>query len=292
MEFNGIPTYNTLFYHMNLKNKLVLITGGAKGIGLATAQRILNEGGKVILWDFKEDDLNTTVNNFKEQGFDVFSQICDVTNKEQVYSNANIIKEKFGSLDILINNAGTVYTGYMLDRSDEELENLINVNFTSMIYTIRAFMPAMLEKNSGHIINISSASSMTGAPKLAVYAATKWAVAGLTESLRLEVKKMGKSGVKFSSIHPNFLKKGLFEGTKLNFLGQLLAPGVKSHDAVAKVIVNRAIKLGFHSPKVPWIMNQIVLLRALLPSSLLIKFSSLYGLYDMMDDYKGYEDGR
>ena len=292
MEFNGIPTYNTLFYHMNLKNKLVLITGGAKGIGLATAQRILNEGGKVILWDFNEDDLNKTVNNFKEKGFDVFSQICNVTNKEQVYSNANIIKEKFGSLDILINNAGTVYTGYMLDRSDEELENLINVNFTSMIYTIRAFMPGMLEKNSGHIINISSASSMTGAPKLAVYAATKWAVAGLTESLRLEVQKMGKSGVRFSSIHPNFLKKGLFEGTKLNFLGQLLAPGVKSHDAVAKVIVNRAIKLGFHSPKVPWIMNQVVLLRALLPSSLLIKVSSLYGLYDMMDDYKGYKDGR
>ena len=292
MEFNGIPTYNTLFYHMNLKNKLVLITGGAKGIGLATAQRILNEGGKVILWDFNEDDLNKTVNNFKEQGFDVFSQICNVTNKEQVYSNANIIKQKFGSLDILINNAGTVYTGYMLDRSDEELENLINVNFTSMIYTIRAFMPGMLDKNSGHIINISSASSMTGAPKLAVYAATKWAVAGLTESLRLEVQKMGKSGVRFSSIHPNFLKKGLFEGTKLNFLGQLLAPGVKSHDAVAKVIVNRAIKLGFHSPKVPWIMNQVVLLRALLPSSLLIKVSSLYGLYDMMDDYKGYKDGR
>ena len=292
MEFNGIPTYNTLFYHMNLKNKLVLITGGAKGIGLATAQRILNEGGKVILWDFKEDDLNTTVNNFKEQGFDVFSQICDVTNKEQVYNNANIIKEKFGGIDILINNAGTVYTGYMLDRSDEELENLINVNFTSMIYTIRAFMPGMLEKNSGHIINISSASSMTGAPKLAVYAATKWAVAGLTESLRLEVQKMGKSGVRFSSIHPNFLKKGLFEGTKLNLLGRILAPGVNSHDDVARVIVNRAIKLGFHSPKVPWIMNQVVLLRALLPSSLLIKFSSLYGLYDMMDDYKGYEDGR
>ena len=277
---------------MNLKNKLVLITGGAKGIGLATAQRILNEGGKVILWDFKEDDLNKSVNNFKEQGFDIFSQVCDVTNKEQVYNNANIIKEKFGGIDILINNAGTVYTGYMLDRSDEELENLINVNFTSMIYTIRAFMPAMLEKNFGHIINISSASSMTGAPKLAVYAATKWAVAGLTESLRLEVQKMGKPGVKFSSIHPNFLKKGLFEGTKLNLLGQLLAPGVKSHDAVAKVIVNRAIKLGFHSPKVPWIMNQVVLLRALLPSSLLIKFSSLYGLYDMMDDYKGYNDGR
>ncbi|MFL2500275.1 MAG: SDR family NAD(P)-dependent oxidoreductase [Candidatus Neomarinimicrobiota bacterium] len=277
---------------MNLRNKLVLITGGAKGIGLATAQRILNEGGKVILWDFKEDDLNKSVNNFKEQGFDVFSQVCDVTNKEQVYSNANIIKEKFGGIDILINNAGTVYTGYMLDRTDEELENMINVNFTSMVYTIRAFMPAMLEKNKGHIINISSASSLIGAPKLAIYAATKWAVMGLTESLRLEAIKMGKKGVRFSSIHPNFLKKGLFEGTKLNILGSIFAPGVKSHDTVAKVIVNRAIRFGFHSPKIPWIMNQSVLLRALLPSSLLVKFGSLYGLNSMMDDYTGYKDGR
>ena len=277
---------------MNLKNKTVLITGGAKGIGLATAKRILEQGSMVILWDFDQESLDETTKNFHNNGFEVFSQVCDVTNKEQIYENARIIDEKFGGIDILINNAGTVYTGYMLDRSDEELENLINVNFTSMIYTIRAFMPKMLEKNSGHIINISSASSLTGAPKLAVYAATKWAVAGLTESLRLEVQKMGKNGVKFSSIHPNFLKKGLFEGTKLNFIGQLLAPGVKSHDQVAKVIVNRAIKLGFHSPKVPWIMNQIVLLRAILPSSLLIKFSSLYGLYNMMDDYKGYNDGR
>lgn len=277
---------------MNLKNKTVLITGGAKGIGLATAKRILEQGSMVILWDFDRESLDETTKNFHNNGFEVFSQVCDVTNKEQIYENARIIDKKFGGIDILINNAGTVYTGYMLDRSDEELENLINVNFTSMIYTIRAFMPKMLEKNSGHIINISSASSLTGAPKLAVYAATKWAVAGLTESLRLEVQKMGKNGVKFSSIHPNFLKKGLFEGTKLNFIGQLLAPGVKSHDQVAKVIVNRAIKLGFHSPKVPWIMNQIVLLRAILPSSLLIKFSSLYGLYNMMDDYKGYNDGR
>ena len=277
---------------MNLRNKLVLITGGAKGIGLATAQRILNEGGKVILWDFKEDDLNKSVNNFKEQGFDVFSQVCDVTNKEQVYRNAETIKQDIGDVDILINNAGTVYTGYMLDRTDEELENMINVNFTSMVYTIRAFMPAMLEKNKGHIINISSASSLIGAPKLAIYAATKWAVMGLTESLRLEAIKMGKKGVRFSSIHPNFLKKGLFEGTKLNILGSIFAPGVKSHDTVAKVIVNRAIRFGFHSPKIPWIMNQSVLLRALLPSSLLVKFGSLYGLNSMMDDYTGYKDGR
>ncbi|MEC7918531.1 MAG: SDR family NAD(P)-dependent oxidoreductase [Candidatus Neomarinimicrobiota bacterium] len=277
---------------MNLKNKIVLVTGAAKGIGLATVKRLLKKEAKVILWDFQPDDLNTAVQSLKNEGHDVFSQVCDVTNKEQVYDNAEVIKKEIGDIDILINNAGTVYTGYMLDRSDAELENMINVNFTSMIYTIRAFMPAMLEKNKGHIVNISSASSLIGAPKLAIYAATKWAVMGLTESLRMEAIKMGKKGVKFSSVHPNFLKKGLFEGTKLNFLGSIFAPGVKSHDAVAKVIVNKAIRWGFHSPKVPWIMNQSVLLRALLPSSLLIKFGNIYGVNNMMDEYTGYKDGR
>ena len=277
---------------MNLKNKIVLVTGAAKGIGLATVKRLLKKEAKVILWDFQPDDLNTAVQSLKNEGHDVFSQVCDVTNKEQVYHNAEVIKKEIGDIDILINNAGTVYTGYMLDRSDAELENMINVNFTSMIYTIRAFMPAMLEKNKGHIVNISSASSLIGAPKLAIYAATKWAVMGLTESLRMEAIKMGKKGVKFSSVHPNFLKKGLFEGTKLNLLGSIFAPGVKSHDAVAKVIVNKAIRWGFHSPKVPWIMNQSVLLRALLPSSLLIKFGNIYGVNNMMDEYTGYKDGR
>jgi all-trans-retinol dehydrogenase (NAD+) len=277
---------------MNLKNKIVLVTGAAKGIGLATVKRLLKKEAKVVLWDFQPDDLNTAVQSLKNDGHDVFSQVCDVTNKEQVYHNAEVIKKEIGDIDILINNAGTVYTGYMLDRSDAELENMINVNFTSMIYTIRAFMPAMLEKNKGHIVNISSASSLIGAPKLAIYAATKWAVMGLTESLRMEAIKMGKKGVKFSSVHPNFLKKGLFEGTKLNFLGSIFAPGVKSHDAVAKVIVNKAIGWGFHSPKVPWIMNQSVLLRALLPSSLLIKFGNIYGVNNMMDEYTGYKDGR
>ena len=269
---------------LDFSGKRVLITGAASGIGAEMAKTFGEHGASLILADIKKiqkDDRESLSGIVKTIQFDQ----ADPTSIEKMATEV-------GRVDVLLNNAGVVWMGPFEEMSDLDINRLIAINLVGHITVAQKIGKSMLEQRSGVIINTSSQLAFHGAAERAVYAATKWAVAGLTESLRLEVKKMGKSGVKFSSIHPNFLKKGLFEGTKLNFLGQLLAPGVKSHDAVAKVIVNRAIKLGFHSPKVPWIMNQIVLLRALLPSSLLIKFSSLYGLYDMMDDYKGYEDGR
>ena len=95
---------------MNVKNKIVLVTGAAKGIGLATVKRLLKKDAKVILWDFQEEDLANTVQSLKHKGYNVFSQVCDVTNKQQVYANADIIRQEVGEVDILINNAGTVYT--------------------------------------------------------------------------------------------------------------------------------------------------------------------------------------
>ena len=188
---------------MNLRNKLVLITGGAKGIGLATAQRILNEGGKVILWDFKEDDLNKSVNNFKEQGFDVFSQVCDVTNKEQVYNNANIIKEKFGGIDILINNAGVIRDRSFMKMSQQEWDTVININLNSLYTTTKAVLPYMKESGYGRIISASSINGYQGAFGQVNYAATKAGVSGFTRAL---CKEVGRYGITVNAVAPGFIK--------------------------------------------------------------------------------------
>lgn len=285
-------TTNHLYYFnedvnmKSLKDKKVVITGGAMGIGLATAKRLLNEGATVTVWDLNEAALFSAKTELEKSG-EVFIHICDVTDKKRVYELADIAVKEMGQVDILINNAGYVKGGELLDQSDDEWEKTININLTALVYTTRAFLKGMYDRNSGHVVNISSASSTLGVPGLAVYTATKWAVWGLTESLRFEALGNNKSGVKFSTIHPSYIKQGLFEGAKLGFPGSLIVPLVKDHDVIAKAIVNSAIKKGRYSPKRPVTVNLNVRLRGLLPDSWFQKLMILMGVPQSMKSWTG-----
>jgi all-trans-retinol dehydrogenase (NAD+) len=248
---------------MDLRGKGAVVTGGAMGIGLATSRRLVREGCAVTLWDLNATALEAAKKELEMQGGKVFIQVCDVTDKKRVYELAKTAASEMGQVDILINNAGYVVGGDFLDRPDEIWEKTIDVNLTATIYTIKAFLPAMYERNSGHIVNISSASATLGVPSLAMYAATKWAVWGLTESLRFEARERGRNGVRWSSIHPSYIAKGLFEGAKLGFLGNLIAPLLKDHDVIAEAIVESALKKGRTSPKRPWTVHLIPRLRIL-----------------------------
>ena len=192
-----------------------------------------------------------------------------------------------GRVDILVNNAGYVSGGDLLDRPDDEWERTIDVNLTALIYTTRAFLPGMYERNSGHVVNISSAAGTIGVPGLAVYAATKWGVWGLTESLRMEAYNHKKNGVKFSTIHPSYVAKGMFEGARLGFPGRLIVPLVKSHDVIAKAIVDSALKKNRFSPKRPRTVNMNLRFRALMPDSWFQHFLMLMGVGGSMKSWYG-----
>ena len=173
------------------------------GIGLATAHRLVAEHCTVTLWDIQPGALENAARELRARGGTVFTHVCDVTDKQAVYANAAITQKEMGSVDILINNAGFVRGGSFLSLTDADDERTLAVNVTALLYTIRAFLPGMYERNRGHVVNISSAAGLIGVPNLAVYAATKWAVYGLTESMRFEALQQGKNGVRWSSIHPS-----------------------------------------------------------------------------------------
>ena len=271
-----------------LSGKKALVTGAAMGIGLATCKRLVKEGCDVTIWDMNEEAMLDAKKELEAlRDAKVFAYKCDVTDKKRVLELAEQANKDMGQVDVLINNAGYVRTGRFCDYPVEAWERETDVNLTSMYYTIHAFLPGMYERNSGHIVNISSAAGLVGVADLAVYCATKWAVYGLTESLRLEAVADRKFGVKFSSIHPNFLKYGMFEGGNLNLLGRLLIPRVNSHDDIAKDIVEKALKKNRCVVKHPKTLHIAVIMRAFTPPSLIAFLMVILGGGSSMKKWVG-----
>ena len=247
---------------MNLLKTCALVTGGAMGIGFATTKRLLQEGAIVTIWDLNAQALEEAVRRLSEYGT-VYAHPCDVTDQPRVLELAATARKEMGRVDIVINNAGFVKGGDFLERPVADWEKTIDVNFTALLYVTAALLPDMYERNFGFIVNISSAAGMIGVPNLAVYSATKWAVWGLTESLRMEAHNRGKNGVKFASIHPCFLAKGMFEGAQLGIPGRWIVPLVKDHDVIAKAIVESALKKERYSPKRPRTLKLVLMMRSL-----------------------------
>jgi len=270
-----------------LQGKKVIVTGGALGIGLATCRRLIKEGCDVTIWDLSQKDLEAAEKELKQVGGTVFAYLCDVSDKDRVRELAAQAGKDMGRVDILINNAGYVRHGMFWEQPVENAVKQMDVNVNALFYTIHEFLPEMMQRNSGHIVNVSSGVAMTSAPGLAAYTTSKWAVWGLTDVLRLEVIAAGKKGVKFTSVHPGNILTGMFEGFALNFLGRLIAPPVKDHDVIAKGIVEKGLKKQRHLVVIPWQIYLGMIFRGLVPDFILGRISLLIGLGNCVKNYKG-----
>jgi all-trans-retinol dehydrogenase (NAD+) len=248
-----------------LDGRKAIVTGGAMGIGLATARRLLAAGCDVTIWDVNQEALQQAADELKALGRGaVYAYPCDVTDRRQVLALAETAERDMGRVDILINNAGIEIHGRFCARSLDEWEHETAVNLHAIFYTTHAVLPGMYRRDAGHIVNISSAAGLIGVADVAVYAATKWAVFGFTESLRAEAVMDGKN-ILFTSVHPHFIKEGLFAGGRLNFLGELLVPRISSHDVVARAIVNKALIRKRNIIKIPVTLHVGLVFRAILP---------------------------
>ena len=197
---------------MKIQNKIVLITCGASGIGRIMGEMALKKGASaLVIWDINQANVDATIGELKAFG-KVVGYRVDVSDYHVVTASYQKVKSEVGDVDILINCAGIITSNKTFDLcSAEEMDRTIKVNTLAPMYVARQVLPDMIARNSGHICNIASAGGMLANPKMSVYAASKWAAIGWSDSVRIELQDR-KSQVRVTTIAPYYITTGMFDG--------------------------------------------------------------------------------
>jgi 3-oxoacyl-[acyl-carrier protein] reductase len=186
---------------MRLKDKIALITGGANGIGLATANRFAKEGAKLILWDLSDKGAEVVKQLNEERHAAIFKKVS-VTNQDEVQKAMVEAHQHFGRIDILINNAGITKDRTLLKMTKQEWDDVIAVNLTGVFNCTQAVAPIMKEQNYGRIVSASSNVAIRGNFGQTNYVATKSAIIGMTKVWALE---LGRYNITVNCIAPGFI---------------------------------------------------------------------------------------
>ncbi len=194
-----------------MKNKVWFVTGASKGLGLALVKELLKQGYRVAATSRNRKDLEEAVG----ADIEVFLPLTvDVSNEASVEKGIKATVDHFGSVDVIVNNAGYGLAGALEELSDAEARKNFDINVFGSLNVIRKVLPYLRKQQSGHIFNISSIGGFTGAfPGFGIYCATKFAVQGFTESLSAEVAPFG---IKATIVSPGYFRTNFLEGSSLN----------------------------------------------------------------------------
>lgn len=266
---------------MDFKNKKVLITGGASGIGKIMARKSLERGiSHLVIWDINEEGLAKTKEEFSTFGILISTYKVDVSALDEIKSNAQKVRTEVGKIDILINNAGIVVGKYFHENTHLDIQKTMLINSNALMHIALEFLPEMMKTNSGAICNIASSAGLISNPKMAVYAASKWAVNGWSDSLRLEMEQLKKE-ISITTIMPFYINTGMFDGVKSKLI-PILEPEPTA-EKIIKAVENKRKILAMPLPY--WFIR---LSQGLLPLPIFDwVMENIFGVYDTMKYFKG-----
>ena len=274
------------------KGKRVLITGGASGIGKLMGGMALDKGAAaLVIWDINQESIEQVVSELgqaaKAQGRAgrVYGMRVNVSNQAMVADRYEQTKREVGEIDILINSAGIITSNKNFDQcTADEINRTMMVNAMAPMYVTQQVLPDMVARDSGHICNIGSAGGMIANPRMSIYAASKWATIGWSDSVRIELREM-KSRVRVTTIAPYYITTGMFDGVRSKIFPLLRPENVASRILRA---IEREKSFKMFMPWIPCPHHFIRLLQGILPIRVFDWLvGRVLGIYHTMDHFTG-----
>ena len=233
----------------DFSGKVVLITGGSRGLGLVLARQFAAENAKIAICARDGAELERARAELADSGAEVFAEVCDVCDQAEVESFVENVENHFGRIDVLVNNAGVIQVAPLENQTKQDFEDALAIHFWGAYHTMQAVIPKLKKVGGGRIVNISSIGGKYAVPHLAPYSASKFALAGLSAAMRGELQK---DNIFVTTVCPGLMRTGshlnaIFKGqNKLEFawfsIGNALPLTSVSAEYSAKQIIKAARK--------------------------------------------------
>ncbi|MFD4404416.1 SDR family NAD(P)-dependent oxidoreductase [Nocardia sp. NPDC058499] len=265
--------------------KKVLITGAAMGLGKLFAEQAVREGAAaVVLWDVNETALRATAAELGTASGAIHTHTVDISDRDAVAAAAESVRVDVGDIDVLVNNAGIVRgnTYFWETKDRDDIERTMAINALAPMYVTLEFLPAMVARTTeARVLTIASSAGLVHNPRMSVYAASKWAALGWSDSVRIELGQAGHDHVKVTTFCPTYINTGMFEGAT----GFWFTPILDQHKVVATAWAE--MKKGTPVVIMPWTSRLNKVLSGVLPLKLRDLFLNTVGVYHSMDEFKG-----
>lgn len=198
-----------------LQGCVAVVTGAGSGIGQQLSYQLGGRGAKLAISDINPENLEETRSVLQSRGVEVFAQVLDVADQQAVFDHAAQCEEVFGQVNLVVNNAGVALgAGPLWETPIDEFKWLMGINFNGVLSGTKAFLPILMKADWGHVVNISSIFGIIGVPEQNAYNASKFAVRGMTEALRQELK-LADSTVSCTSVHPGGIRTNIARNAKV-----------------------------------------------------------------------------